>query len=114
LDYAPGGDEGLPRRVVLKTVLIRQGASSTMYRNEVRFYRELRSELDIETPQAYASVFDEASGTFGVVMEDVRVRSARFPNATQSLSDEEITCLLDQLAALHARFWQSPRFSALI
>jgi aminoglycoside phosphotransferase (APT) family kinase protein len=111
LDYAPGCDAGLPRRVMLKTVLIRPGAPATMYQNEVRFYRELRSELDIETPRAYASMFDEASGTFGVLMEDVRLRSARFPNATQSMSDEEITCLLRQLAGLHARFWQSPRFS---
>jgi len=111
LDYARGCDEGLPRRVLLKTVLIRAGAPSSMYRNEVRFYRELRPELDIETPLAYASVFDEASGTFGVVMEDVRLRSARFPNATQSMSNEEITCLLGQLARLHARFWKSPRFS---
>jgi aminoglycoside phosphotransferase (APT) family kinase protein len=111
LDYAAERDEGLPRRVVLKTVLIRPGAPSTMYQNEVRFYRDLRPELDIETPQAYASIFDEASGTFGVVMEDVRLKSARFPNATQSMSHEEITYLLSQLASLHAHFWQCPRFS---
>ena len=111
LDYARGRDEGLPRRVVLKTVLIRPGAPRAMYQNEVRFYRDLRPELDIETPQAYASVFDEESGTFGVIMEDVRLRSARFPNATQSLSYAEITDLLSQLAVLHARFWKSPRFS---
>lgn len=110
LDYASGHDAGLPQRVVLKTVLIRPGAPSSLYKNEVRFYRDLRPELEIETPKAYASIFDDASGTFGVVMEDVRLRSARFPNATQSLNDVEIANLLEQLAHLHARFWQSPRF----
>jgi hypothetical protein len=111
LEYAPGRDLGLPSQVVLKTVLVRPGAPASMYENEVRFYRQLRPELDIETPQAYASAFDPASGTFGVVMEDLSLRSARFPNATESMSHEEITCLLDHLAALHARFWRSPRFS---
>jgi len=111
LDYAVGHDEGLPRRVVLKTVLIRPGAPSTMYQNEVRFYHDLRPDLDIETPQAYASIFDETSGTFGIMMEDVRLRSARFPNATRSMSPEEITYLLSQLARLHAHFWQCPRFA---
>jgi aminoglycoside phosphotransferase (APT) family kinase protein len=111
LDYAPGCDRGLPRRVVLKTVLIRPGAPRSLYQNEVRFYRELRPELELETPRAYASVFDGESGSFGVVMEDVRLRSARFPNATESLSHREIAYLLDQLARLHAHFWESPSFS---
>ncbi len=111
LDYEAGHDEGLPRRVLLKTVLVRPGAPSSLYRNEVRFYRKLRPEVAIETPRAYASLFDEASGTFGVVMEDVRLRSARFPNATQSMSAAEIEDALTQLAALHAHFWESPRFS---
>ena len=110
LDYAAGADRGLPGRMVLKTVLVRPGAPSSMYENEVRFYRDLRPELDIETPRAFASVFDGETGTFGVLMEDVRLRSARFPNATTSLNDEEIRCVLGHLAALHARFWQSPRF----
>ena len=111
LDYASGCDQGLPGRVILKTVLVRPGAPSAMYRNEVRFYRELRPELDIETPQAYASIFDEASHTFGVVMEDVRLKQARFPNATQSMNHDEITHALGELSRLHARFWASPRLS---
>lgn len=111
LDYVAGCDRGLPHRVVLKTVLIHPGAPSAMYRNEVRFYRDLRPELDIETPRVFASTFDAASGTFGVIMEDVRLRSARFPNATESMTEPQIMNLLSQLANLHARFWTSPRFS---
>jgi hypothetical protein len=62
LAYAAGRDRGLPNRVVLKTVLIHPGAPSSMYRNEVRFYREVRPELDLETPRVFASSFDEESG----------------------------------------------------
>jgi hypothetical protein len=109
LDYAPGSDVGLPSRVVLKTVLIRPGAPASMYQNEVRFYRELRPELEVEAPQVFASVFDEASGGFGLVMEDLRERGAHFPNATQAMNRSQIESVLGELARLHARFWQSPR-----
>lgn len=111
LAYAAGRDHGLPRRVVLKTVLVQPGAPSSMYRNEVRFYRDLRPGLEIETPRIFASHFDEESGGFGVVMEDLRLRGARFPNATASMSDAQIECALGELARLHARFWASPRFA---
>jgi hypothetical protein len=111
LDYAPGADRGLPSRVVLKTVLVRPGAPSAMYQNEVRFYQQLRPELEIETPRVFASVFDEASGSFGVIMEDLRLRSAHFPNATESMSEPRMRSVLDQLARLHSKFWESPRFA---
>jgi len=110
LSYAPGGEADLPTRVVLKTMLIQPGAPAAMYENEVRFYRELRPELEIETPQVYASVFDDESGHFGVVMEDVTLRDASFPDARRSVNLAQITGLLDDLATLHARFWMSPRF----
>jgi hypothetical protein len=111
LDYVAGCDRGLPKRVVLKTVLIHPGAPSSMYRNEVRFYRDLRPELALETPRVFASTFDEESGGFGVVMEDLRLRSARFPNATGSMNEAQIANVLGELARLHARFWTSPRFA---
>jgi hypothetical protein len=110
LDYAAGADSGLPGRLVLKTVLIRPGSIPDLYENEVRFYRDIRRELDLETPRVYASSFDPASGRFGVLLEDVTLRSARFPNATESLERGAITSLLDDLASLHARYWRSPRF----
>lgn len=110
LHYAEGRDEGLPRQMVLKTILVRPGAPLAMYENEVRFYREIRPELEIEAPEVHASVFDAASRSFGVVMEDVSLRPARFPNAMESMTLDEAADLLANLARLHARFWQSPRF----
>jgi hypothetical protein len=52
LDFAPSRDAGLPSRVILKTILVRCGAPGSLYENEVRFYREVRPELSIETPEA--------------------------------------------------------------
>jgi hypothetical protein len=87
-------------------------APEAMYANEVRFYREIRPELEIEAPRAFGGVFDERNGQFGILMEDLSLRGARFPNATTPVSPDQVAGLLSSLAALHARFWQSPRLGA--
>lgn len=84
-------------------------APESMYSNEVLFYHDVRPELDIEAPQVFASRFDDQTGQFAVVMEDLRLRSARFPNATTPVALKEITNLVMTLAQLHANFWASPR-----
>ncbi len=87
-------------------------APEAMYANEVRFYRDIRPELEIEAPRAFGGVFDDGNGQFGILMEDLSLRSARFPNATTPVSHDEVAGLLSTLATLHARFWQTPRFDA--
>jgi hypothetical protein len=109
--YRPGVDGGLPRRLILKTMLASPHAPDAMYENEVRFYRELRHELDIETPAIFASSFDAATGRFGLLLEDLRARDARFPSALDPVSVDEVRSILGHLATLHARFWESPRFA---
>lgn len=111
LTYAPGTSGDLPRRLVLKTMLASPHAPSAMYENEVRFYRELRGELAIETPQVFASHFDPGTGRFGLLLEDLTARDARFPSALDPVSLDEVRSILANLAALHARFWDSPRFA---
>ena len=111
LTYAPGADAGLPTRMILKTMLASPHAPVTMYENEVRFYRELRPELDIETPAVFGSSFDPPTGRFGLLLEDLNVRDARFPSVLDPVSLTEVRALLGHLATLHARFWDSPRFA---
>jgi hypothetical protein len=109
LSYRPGTAAGLPRRLILKTMLASPHAPAAMYENEVRFYRELRGDLDIESPAVYASSFDPASGRFGLMLEDLTERGARFPSALDPVSLDEVRSILGHLATLHARFWDSPR-----
>jgi len=154
LEYAPGCDAGLPRRIVLKTILLHRylrfglpmilglskslkrldavpflgksarplvftmvniyqrffpHAPEAMYANEVHFYHDIRPEVEIEAPASYGSVFDETTGQFGVLMEDLSARDARFPNALSEISLEEMRSLIKLLASLHAKFWMSPR-----
>jgi hypothetical protein len=87
-------------------------APDAMYINEVRFYRTIRNGLSIEAPACFGSLFDEANRSFGVLMEDLTLRGARFPNALTSVTVDEIRGLVATLAALHARYWQSPSFAS--
>jgi hypothetical protein len=109
LTYAAGCDAGLPPRMLLKTMLLAPHAPRSMYQNEVNFYRDVRPELDIEAPRAYASMFDAETGQFGILMEDLNARSARFPYATTPITLQEMSNLVKNMAKLHAHFWQSPR-----
>src|SRR3546814_15744227 len=54
--------------------------------------------------------YDADSLSFSLVLEDLTKRNVRFPNVTQPVTLEEIRGILDALAALHGRFWASPRF----
>lgn len=112
LTYAAGTSGDLPNRLILKTMLASPHAPQAMYENEVRFYREIRDELDIEAPQAFASHFDATTGRFGLLLEDLTARGARFPSALDPVSLAEVRCILANLATLHARFWDSARFAA--
>ena len=110
LTYAAGSNSELPRRLILKTMLASPHAPAAMYENEVRFYGELREELNIEAPRAFASHFDHETGRFGLLLEDLTAREARFPSAIEPVSLAEVRSILAHLATLHARFWNSPRF----
>jgi len=112
LTYAPGAPDDLPTRIVLKTMLVAPHAPPTMYENEVRFYAEIRPELELEAPRVFGSHFAPGSrGRFGLLLEDLRQRDARFPNATEPVTLPAIVSILDQLAEIHARFWCSTRFA---
>ncbi|MDZ4825196.1 MAG: phosphotransferase [Actinomycetota bacterium] len=111
LDYGdnPGG---LPAQMLCKTMLASPRAPAEMFETEVRFYDEIRPTLDIETPKCFGTGFEPASGQFGLLLEDLSLRGARFPDTTQAVAVDEVAALLSQLARLHARFWRSPRFAA--
>jgi Ecdysteroid kinase-like family len=109
LEFRNSCNAGIPSQVMLKTMLLTPHAPPEMYENEVRFYRDIRPFLAMETPQIYAADFDKDSGQFGLIMEDLSLRNVVFPNATTDISLEQIKGLLRTLADLHTQFWQSPR-----
>ena len=100
-----------PARVILKLARDSSKLMASFYANEVNFYNLLRPQLDMETPLTVGGAYDEETGQFGLLLEDLTQRGARFPNVSQSIKLAQVESLLDALAKLHATFWESPRFS---
>jgi hypothetical protein len=80
---------------------------------EGRFYREIRPELKIETPKCYHSAWDRNSGRSIHLFEDVVAsNAARFCRWNTAISRPQAEQIIDTLAAMHAQFYDSPRFGA--
>jgi hypothetical protein len=99
----------LPRDVVLKMKRddFELGA---LYDTEVGFYRHFRNELTIESPHAVGAVYEPDTLRFILLLEDLSLKGARFLNASQHVTVEQVDSILDTQARLHAHFWDSPRF----
>ena len=110
LRYGGAAAPGLPAAVVVKIARDDSELMAPFYANEVNFYNRLRPELAIEAPRALGGAFDPQSKHFALLLEDLTRRGARFTNVTQRIDITEVRSLLDTLAVLHARFWESPRF----
>ncbi len=81
------------------------------YAKEVRFYRELASQVSLPAPACYFSALEEATGDFVLLLEDLA--SARIGDQLRGCTLEEARLLLRELATLHAAWWNSPRLAEL-
>jgi len=110
--YAPQSRQDLPTRLVVKLTRAVDKIMAPFYANEVAFYRSIRPELSLEAPRCFGGNFDPETSYFGLLLEDLTTRGATFPNTTVRTTPDDVRPLLDTLATLHARFWQSPRFTS--
>ena len=107
------GEPGLPPTVFVKLAPFdeRQRAFVTsvgMGVAEARFYRDLAPEIPVRIPSVW---YAETDGDgYVMVLEDLVAGGCRFPHP----SDDDIAWrardIVEQMAALHSRFWESPRF----
>lgn len=112
VEYAAGSPAGLPQNLVLKLGRSPDFMIGPMYQNEVRFYNVLRPEVtDVEAPFTLGGSYDPATQAFALLLGDLTDQGARFPNVLSKTTLDEVRAILDALARLHARYWQSPRFS---
>jgi hypothetical protein len=109
--YAPQSRQDLPTRLVVKLTRAVDKIMAPFYANEVAFYRRIRPELEIEAPQCFGGDFDPQTTYFGLILEDLTAREASFPNTTVRTTADDAKALLDTLAKVHARYWQSPHFA---
>jgi aminoglycoside phosphotransferase (APT) family kinase protein len=77
---------------------------------EARFYRDIAFEVPVRVPRTWFA--DTNDKQYVMVLEDLAASGCRFP----APSDDDIAArardIVEQLAALHACFWDSPRFDA--
>ena len=110
------GATSLPAQVVLKINLVELPVAP-LYRNEVAAYTRLRPWEVTRTPRCFGGYFDEATGSFGLALEDLTTQGASFPSALDHVGIESLESLLTSVAALHRRNWgadadwQSPQLS---
>ncbi len=107
--YAEASRPKLPCRLMVKVARPEFG-DIPLYDNEVNVYTQLGDELPLRMPRSFGGVRDRESATFGLVLEDLRPANATFENVLSPLAAGDTAVLLDQLAALHAAYWESERF----
>lgn len=78
---------------------------------EARFYRDLARELPLRVPRVWHADLDD-DGRYVMVLEDLVASGCRFPRPRDADIAERCGGIVDDLAALHARFWESPRLAA--
>lgn len=111
-----GVSAGLPEKLFVKSTPLSAKnrtmvAALGMAVNEARFYNQAADELEGVTPRAWYA--DAGMGAcFLIVLEDIVALGGR----PYALADEcdlaHAQGLVDAFAALHARFWMSPRLTS--
>lgn len=116
LHYRAGSNPALPSDIVVKMSLPDDLGTANPdldaeFINEVNFYRKLRPELSLETPQALGGAWDPASRRYLLLIEDLTPRQPHFHSMVDEDDVAAVRAVLTTLAVLHARFWESPRLS---
>lgn len=103
----------LPQQTMLKLQRDIGPIIKSIYINETRFYLQLSRQAGVTTPRVLGGGYDTETGAYGLLLEDLGLQQAFFPNVTQNPESlAHVSAVIEQLAVLHARFWNSPRFTA--
>jgi hypothetical protein len=121
VDYGEGSPLTLPNRLVAKIARIdpddtpeRRQSRGGLYANEVDVYTRFDPARLVEAPRVLGGTYDSTSHHFLLLLEDLRERDIRFANVTVPTDIGRMESLLDQLAKLHASYWNSAEFSTTL
>lgn len=76
------------------------------YEREVKFYRDLAAGAAIATAQCYLAEFNDISGQFVLLMEDLS--PSRQGDQLSGVSIDQARLAVEQAAMLHAAYWNDP------
>lgn len=85
--------------------------STGMGRRESLFYQQLSGEVPLRVPHCYYAASDDLGEKYIMLLENLEDSSCTFHNASTRYSMHYIREVLVSFAALHARYWESPRFA---
>ena len=112
---ALSGAASVPERVFVK--LPPFDAEQRVFVNEVgmgvteaRFFREVASEVPVRVPRPLHAAFD-GDDRYVMVLEDLEASGCRFPRREDADIEHRTRDIVDELARLHARYWESARFA---
>ncbi len=100
--------DGVPASVVVKLASTDPTSRATgialrNYEREVRFYREIASTVDIRVPRCHHADWNQATGDFVIVLEDMA--PAEQGNQITGCSLDHARLAVDELARLHGPRW---------
>ena len=109
------GDASVPPTVFVKLAPFdeRQRAFVTsvgMGVAEARFYRDLAPEIPVRIPGVWFA--DTDGDGYVMVLEDLVASGCRFPHPKDDDIAGRAHDIVENMAALHAHFWESPRFAS--
>ncbi|MDQ1519614.1 MAG: hypothetical protein QOI55_687 [Actinomycetota bacterium] len=74
---------------------------------EARFYRDLAPQVPVRVPRVLYASFDD-DGHYAMVLEDLVATGCRLPSPHDDDVVEVTNSLVDELALLHASYWEDP------
>jgi len=104
-------DPAVPDSVVIKLPSPDETSRATgialrNYEREVKFYREIAPTVDIHVPRCHHAQWDEASGDFAIVLEDLAPQEQG--NQIAGCSAEVAHTAVLELVRLHGPRWGDP------
>lgn len=106
-----------PKSVVAKFPTADDGARMNvagplrLYQREAQFYRDLADSVPVGTPTVHAAEFDEATGDFVLLLEDLSTLRCADQIAGCSIGDART--VIDQIADHHAHYSDPARLDAI-
>ncbi len=110
------GAAGAPPSVVVKLpsedpTSRATGIALRNYEREVKFYREVATTVDIRVPHCYHAEWDEGTGDFVLVLEDMA--PAEQGDQLAGCDLDRATAAATELARLHGPRWADPTLDVL-
>ena len=102
-------DDTAPKSIFAKFALAteeRRAHWQYKYINEVQFYKEFAHQVDVSTPQAYFSEFEEETGYALLLLEDCSY--GELGDWIKGCSIERMRLVVTEIAKFHATWWEHP------